>query len=93
MEISKAKFLKIPQSAGVYTFWKSGIPIYIGKSVNLKSRLNSYLSLDLGIKTAQMVNEANSVTYIQVTSDLEALLLESSLIKRYKPKIQYSFKR
>ncbi|MEK7472919.1 MAG: GIY-YIG nuclease family protein [Patescibacteria group bacterium] len=86
MEISKAKFLKIPQSAGVYTFWKSEIPIYIGKSVNLKSRLNSYLSLDLGIKTAQMVNEANSVTYIQVTSDLEALLLESSLIKRYKPK-------
>lgn len=86
MEISKAKFLKIPESAGVYTFWKNNTPVYIGKAVNLKSRLNSYLALNLGVKTSQMMNEANSVTHIQVTSELEALLLESSLIKRYKPK-------
>jgi len=86
MEISKTKFLKLPESAGVYTFWKNSTPIYIGKSVNLKSRLNSYLDLHLSIKTAQMISEANEVKYIQVTSDLEALLLESSLIKKHKPK-------
>lgn len=86
MEISKENFLKLPEVPGVYTFWKDGSPIYIGKSVNLKSRLNSYLAVTLGVKTAQMVTEAEEVTYIEVTSDLESLLLESYLIKKHKPK-------
>lgn len=86
MEISKKEFLKLPQVPGVYTFWKEGKPIYIGKSINLKSRLNSYLLPNLGIKTSQMVLEAEEVTYIKVTSELEALLLESSLIKKNQPK-------
>lgn len=86
MDISKKEFLKIPQSAGVYTFWENDIPIYIGKSVNLKSRLNSYLLPNLGAKTKAMVKAAQKVTFIKVNSDLESLLLESSLIKKYKPK-------
>jgi excinuclease ABC subunit C len=86
MEISKKTFLKLPEVPGVYTFWKKNIPIYIGKSVNLKSRLNSYLDLHLGVKTSQMMKEADSVSYTKVTSDLEALLLESYQIKKYKPK-------
>lgn len=93
MEISKTKFLKIPETAGVYIFWKNkllssgtDVPLYIGKSVNLKSRLNSYLDTNLLPKTAQMMKEANSVTFIKVFRELEALLLESSLIKQYKPK-------
>lgn len=86
MEISKKAFLKLPEVPGVYTFWKSNEPIYIGKSVNLKSRLNSYLDLRLSPKTEQMVKEADCLTYIEVTSDLESLLLESYQIKKYKPK-------
>lgn len=86
MEISKENFLKLPEVPGVYTFWQKNTPIYIGKSVNLKSRLNSYLALHLGVKTAQMVSEADKVTYIEVGSDLESLLLESHQIKKYKPK-------
>lgn len=86
MEISKEKFLSLPQVPGVYTFWKKNTPIYIGKSINLKSRLNSYLDLNLSPKTAQMVSEADNVTYIEVTSDLESLLLESYQIKKFKPK-------
>lgn len=86
MEINKENFLKLPETAGVYTFWKNKTPIYIGKSVNLKSRLNSYLAVNLGIKTAKMVSEADDVSYIEVNSDLESLLLESHLIKKHKPK-------
>lgn len=86
MEISKENFLNLPSVPGVYTFWRKNVPIYIGKSINLKSRLNSYLSLNLGIKTAQMVSEADKLTYLEVTSDLESLLLESHQIKKYKPK-------
>lgn len=86
MEISKENFLKLPEVPGVYTFWKKNTPIYIGKSVNLKSRLNSYLAITLGVKTAQMVSEADSVTYIEVLSELESLLLESHLVRKHKPK-------
>lgn len=86
MEISKKVFLKLPEVPGVYTFWKNDTPIYIGKSVNIKSRLNSYLDLNLSVKTAQMVSEADKVTFIEVTSDLESLLLEADQVKKYKPK-------
>ncbi len=86
MEISKEKFLNLPEVPGVYTFWKDKTSIYIGKSVNLKSRLNSYLDLNLSTKTAQMVSEADNVTYIEVTSDLESLLLEAHLVHKHKPK-------
>lgn len=86
MEISKKIFLKLPEVPGVYTFWKDDTPIYIGKSVNIKLRLNSYLDLNLSVKTAQMVSEADQVTFIEVTSDLEALLLEAYQVKKYKPK-------
>ncbi len=86
MEITKENFLKLPNVPGVYTFWKSKKQIYIGKSVSLKSRLNSYLAVNLGIKTAKMVAEADEVTFIEVNSDLESLLLESYLIKKHKPK-------
>jgi excinuclease ABC subunit C len=86
MEISKKIFLKLPEVPGVYTFWKNDTPIYIGKSVNIKSRLNSYLDLNLSVKTAQMVSEADKVTFIEVTSDLESLLLEADQVRRFKPK-------
>jgi len=92
MEITKKKFLKVAQTPGVYVFWKKSRvtkidePIYIGKSINLKARLLSYLLPNLGVKTAQMVREAEKVTLIKVFSELESLLLESSLIKKYKPK-------
>lgn len=86
MEISKENFVKLPEVPGVYTFWKNNIPIYIGKANNLKSRLNSYLFINLGTKTIQMISESNYVTYIEVFSELESLLLESFLIHKYKPK-------
>ena len=86
IKITKKNFLKLPAVPGVYKFLKNKKPIYIGKSINLKNRLNSYLTLDLGIKTTKMVNEAEEVEYIEVQSELESLLLESYLIKKHKPK-------
>ncbi len=86
MEISKKTFLKLPEVPGVYTFWKEKKPIYIGKSINLKSRLNSYLDLNLAPKTAQMMSEADDLTFTEVISDLESLLLESHQVKTFKPK-------
>lgn len=78
--------INCPNSSGVYMFWHKDERIYIGKSVNLKSRLLSYFQVNLGVKTRNMVKQADKVTFIKVASELESLLLEANLIKIYKPK-------
>lgn len=75
-----------PQTPGIYIYWLNDTPIYVGKSVNLKSRLLSYLGTNLGPKTTQMISEAESVSFIKVTTEIESLLLEAKLIKNYKPR-------
>lgn len=77
---------RLPETAGVYVFFKNLIPIYIGKAINLKHRISSYFNLDLEPKTKKMVSEAESISFIQVNSELEALLLEAKLIKSYMPR-------
>lgn len=86
IQINKESFKSLPSNPGIYIFWKGETPIYIGKSINLKSRLQSYLLQNLGIKTSEMVKSAEKVSFIEVFSELESLLLESSLIHKFKPK-------
>jgi excinuclease ABC subunit C len=58
----------------------------VGKAKNLKNRVNSYFSNKaLDSKTLKLVNQILSLSFIQVTSEIEAFLLESALIKKYKP--------
>jgi len=76
----------LPQTPGIYVFFKSLKPIYIGKAVNLKRRILSYFDLELEPKTARMIAEADFVSYIRVTNELEALLLEARLIREYMPR-------
>lgn len=81
-----------PKRPGVYIFRasedESGEPIYIGKAVNLRNRSRSYFlnykRLDPRLQT--MVEQAKSVEYIEVDNEVEALLLETNLIKKYDPK-------
>ncbi len=62
--------------------------LYVGKAKNLKNRVKSYFQppIRLGPKTANLVSQINSIEYIEVNSEVEALLLESKLIKKFKPK-------
>ncbi len=85
-------YRKLPEGAGIYVFFKDGLPIYIGKAINLKRRVSSYFDLDLEIKTSKMIGEAQEMSYIQVTSELEALLLEARLIRIYLPKYNIAAK-
>ena len=83
----------IPENAGVYLFKdKKGTVIYVGKAKNLKNRVSSYFSNSLLPKTAQMIQNANSISFINVSSEFEALLLEANLIKKYKPKYNIALK-
>jgi excinuclease ABC subunit C len=88
----EARSIKIPEVSGVYTFWKDKTPIYIGKAVNLKSRISSYFALNLLPKTSRMVTEADNITYLKVDSEFEALLLEAKLIRLNQPKYNSALK-
>lgn len=76
----------IPNTAGVYIFRRGKIPIYIGKAANLKKRLSSYFRTKISDKTRRMREEATRLDWIETASDIEALLKESELIKKYHPK-------
>jgi excinuclease ABC subunit C len=92
IKITPDAYRMLPESAGVYVFFKDGLPTYIGKAINLKRRVSSYFDQDLQIKTAKMVGTAQELSYIQVSSELEALLLESRLIRTYMPKYNIAAK-
>ena len=60
--------------------------LYVGKAKDLKVRVSSYFSNKaLDSKTLILVNQTASLSFIQVTSEIEAFLLESALIKKHKP--------
>jgi excinuclease ABC subunit C len=79
----------IPDAPGSYQFKdRDGRVIYVGKAKSLRSRLNNYFQdpAHLLPRTAQMVASAETVEWIQVRNDVEALMLEYSLIKQHKPR-------
>lgn len=73
-------------SAGVYKmFSETQKVIYVGKAKNLKNRLSSYLNPDR-IKIENLVANIANIEVIYTNSEIDALILESHLIKKYKPK-------
>jgi len=92
IRIQKKRFNKLPESCGVYIFWAKNEAIYIGKALNLKSRLLSYLTVNLSPKTKSMVHEAQNVSFIKVNSELESLLLEAYLVRKNQPKYNAALK-
>ena len=80
---------KLPSLPGVYIMHdKHDTIIYVGKAISLKNRVRQYFqkSRNLGIKKEQMVEQIERFEYIVTDSELEALVLESNLIKEHKPK-------
>ncbi|MCF7827214.1 MAG: GIY-YIG nuclease family protein [Candidatus Marinimicrobia bacterium] len=78
----------LPKTSGVYLFLdERDYPLYIGKSVNLRGRVASYLhKLNSHEERIQrMVHEARTLRYVETETELMALLLEDSLIKKYLP--------
>ncbi len=81
------KIKNLPSQSGVYLFinQKKEI-IYIGKASSLKKRVASYFQKNLDAKTRVLVSNIADIDVIVTQSEIEALLLESSLIKKHKPK-------
>ena len=84
----KGIVLNLPEKPGSYQYYDDeGTIIYVGKAKNLKRRVSSYFNKEqLSRKTAMLVSKIRNITYTVVNSEEDALLLENSLIKQYKPR-------
>lgn len=88
MNISGIKKLNIPKIPGCYKFLnKKQKIIYIGKAADLRTRIISYWRKSTNHTPAKysMLKQVVSVEWVEVESEIEALLLESNLIKKYQP--------
>lgn len=83
----KEELSLVPHLPGCYLMRnKDDIVIYVGKSKNLKNRLSSYFQREHTGKTMMLVREIDHFEYIVTNTEMESLLLEINLIKKYNPK-------
>ncbi|MCK9399656.1 MAG: exonuclease domain-containing protein [Bacteroidales bacterium] len=93
-KLSLEDIKQLPETPGVYYFHdENGDIIYIGKSVNIKSRVMSHLNNNDHRREIEMRERIASVTHELTGSDLVASLLESAEIKKHKPVFNRSLRR
>lgn len=86
---------RLPDTPGVYKYFdKDGVLIYIGKAKKLKKRVSSYFTKTHhdSRKTAMLVERIADIQFTLVDSEVDALLLENSLIKKFQPKFNINLK-
>ena len=87
MKNFKEKLSLVPTKPGSYQMKnKDGVIIYVGKAKNLRNRLKSYFTGTVTGKTRMLVEDIDDFEYIVTSSELESLILEITLIKKYDPK-------
>jgi excinuclease ABC subunit C len=85
----------IPHKPGVYQYWDSdGALMYIGKAKDLRNRVGSYFNSDnqMNGKTKVLVSRIRKITFTIVDTEIDAWLLENSLIKKHQPKYNIMLK-
>jgi len=75
----------LPAQSGCYLFYAKDTVIYVGKAINLRNRVRSYFSSSAEKKPKLIRQTATRLEFITTKNETEALILESNLIKRYKP--------
>jgi excinuclease ABC subunit C len=91
--ISVKNINNLPTTAGVYAFYNSSLqansyklqPIYIGKAINIKNRVKNHFSSPT-YKDNAYINQIEKIGFIETGSEIQALILEASLIKQNQPK-------
>lgn len=85
----------LPEVPGVYQYYdKEGKIIYVGKAKNLKNRVRSYFNKNQhdNRKTFLLVKSIDDIKFIVVKNEMESLLLENTLIKKYQPRYNVMLK-
>lgn len=91
----KTALVDIPHRPGVYQFWDvEGTLIYIGKAKDLRNRVGSYFNQDnqMNGKTRVLVSKIRKITFTIVDTEIDAWLLENSLIKKHQPRYNIMLK-
>ena len=90
----REKLRTIPDKPGVYFFRNgAGKIIYVGKGASLRSRVRSYFGSQRGFspKTLSLVRASEDLEFLVTDSEVEALILEINMIKRYRPRYNIVF--
>jgi len=91
----KKALADIPHKPGVYQYWDSeDVLIYIGKAKDLRNRVGSYFNQDnqMNGKTRVLVSKIRKITFTIVDTEIDAWLLENSLIKKHQPRYNIMLK-
>ena len=89
--VTKKNISRLPKTPGIYAFRKGAKLLYIGKAINLKDRVKNHFHPvkyreAVILPKAKLFNRVKQIGYIKTDSDIEALILEAKLIKKYQPK-------
>jgi len=90
-KISINKIENLPKTSGVYFFYEKKQLIYIGKAVNIKSRVKNHFNQP-SYRDNLFIDKVSRIGYIETKSEIEALILEANLIKKYQPKYNVIWK-
>lgn len=85
--VEESVILTLPETAGIYIFEDdTGMPIYVGKSVNIRARVRSHFTNATTVaKEMKMSLGSHNISYVQTETEVEALLLESAKVKELQP--------
>ena len=94
VSVLSEKILNLPAAPGVYLFKDArGEVLYVGKAQRLSSRVRSYLAGDSSrYQIGELMAEATDLDVILTDSEVEALLLESTLVRQHKPRYNIELK-
>ncbi|MFA5113292.1 MAG: excinuclease ABC subunit UvrC [Candidatus Margulisiibacteriota bacterium] len=93
MSTLREKLAALPLKPGVYLFKdRTGAIIYVGKAKSLRKRVASYFRPHPDIKTSLLVERLYDLDYLTTASELDALILEDELVKKYKPRYNIALK-
>ena len=90
--LKSSQISSLPRQPGVYLFYgKEKSPLYIGKSSDLRERVKNHFNQP-NYKDNLFISQVEKIGYIPLESEIEALILESQLIKKYQPKFNVLFR-
>ena len=95
--LSKREVSKLPKNSGVYVFKKGKEFLYIGKAANIRDRVKNHFypvkyREAVILPKAKLFNRVKQIGHIKTGSEIEALILEANLIKKYQPKYNVVWK-
>jgi excinuclease ABC subunit C len=89
--IKDKNFNELPKTSGVYCFKEKNETIYIGKAINIQSRVKNHFQQP-SYRDNLFMNKVDKIGYLETNSEIEALVLEANLIKKHQPKFNVIWK-